>query len=606
MSEERYNITVNPGDRTIKAAQNSNLLEVLHQAGYTIPSPCGGLGNCGKCWLWITEGTPSPTDAEMNFFSEEELQEGIRLACRTEISRNLTVNLPGGAQPIESKAVLNKTLRNVIPELEIQKTHLNLPSPGRTDQRPDTKRLKEELNKDLEFSLHVLRKVASTLREQSFEITVTFADDGTVLDLDPGNTTDNFCGVAFDIGTTTVAGYCIDLNSGQEMSVHSMPNPQAKHGADVISRIKYARENEQGLATLQKAIVQAINKILQKFYSQRNIQPEQIYKTTFVGNPTMLHILAGLNPTNLDHSPYIPTLQNSTRLFAREIGLNINSNGFAYLLPALSGYVGADVLAGTLFTQIHKSEELRLLVDIGTNGEIILGNEDRLLAASTAAGPAFEGANITQGMTARSGAISHVKINNQNVELEIINNATPRGICGSGLVDSVGELLKEQAIAPAGNFSDDLTTQLKERFTEINDQQVFVLADSSEPVYITQRDVRELQLAKGSIRAGIEVLLAELNATKDDIEEIYLAGAFGNYLNKENVIRIGILPEISQTKITPVGNSAGQGAKLALINKSKKKEFERLSEILEYIELSFRSDFSDQFITSMRFPQPSK
>jgi len=487
----------------------------------------------------------------------------------------------------------------------VEKVCLELSKPGREDQRPDTVRLQQGLGvEQLTFSLPLLRKLPHVLREEAFKVTIT-KEEGRVLDLEPGDTTGALYGLAIDIGTTTLAGYLLDLKTGRELAVRSRMNPQRSFGADVIARIKHVHEgDETGLKELQEAVVSGINMVIRQLCRVAKINPAQIYKVAVAGNPTMLHLFTTVDPSQIDHSPYIPVLRDGIIITAEELGLETNPQGRVYLLPAISGYVGADITAGMLFTGLHRGDELSLFLDIGTNAEIVLGNKEKILACSTPAGPAFEGALIKYGMSATPGAIAHASLDGDDgLKLEVIGNGIPKGICGSGLIDLAAELREVGLINEKGNLLAQHDLPYAERVTPgERGQPQFLVSDGQEPIYLTQQDIRELQLAKGAIRSGVEIMLHEWGATPEDVEVVYLAGAFGSYVRRESVLRIGMLPPFPLERIKPVGNAAGQGAKLCLLNKGKWAEIQELAKRVRYFELSYHQGFSDVFIESMYFP----
>lgn len=605
MDRLKHNIRIKPGNEEISAEQDRILLKLLQEEGYLIQSICGGEGICGKCWVQIKEGAPEPTEADRRFFNEKDLADGIRLSCMTKVVGDMVIQIPSLDQPVGSKELMNKSIRGLRIDPGIEKVYLELSLPGRADQLPDAERITKKLDRKVYFPHRILKKLPSILRKSDFKVTVTVNQDSRILSVEPGDHTQDLYGIALDIGTTTVATYILNLTNGKELEVHSFENPQAEFGADVISRIKHVHKwGEKGLRDLQTTLLEKINLTLEGMCTQTEINCLDIVRSTVVGNPTMLHLFAGIDPTNIDHSPYIPAFKSLTTFSAQNLELAINPLGKSYLLPQVSAYVGADITAGILYTQLHKSDSLKLLIDIGTNGEIVLGNKERIMAASTAAGPAFEGAGIKQGMSARPGAINRVKVENDLVKIEVIGDEQPRGICGSGLVDAVGQLLKIGLIDTKGSLKSEQKKRLaKKRLEEIDSQLCFNLSDKDNPVRLGQKDIRELQLAKGAIRAGIEILLEEMGATGGEIDEVYLAGAFGNYLEAENVLRLGLIPpKILEAKVISAGNTAGQGAKLCLINKEKINEIGKISDRIEYVELSYRSDFSEKFMQAMRFP----
>jgi len=612
----KHDIKVSEDDRVFTVEGGENLLEVLQDEGYELPSLCGGMGLCGKCRVRVLEGKQPPTESDREFFSEKELEEGMRLSCRIEVKDDLVLEIPslaqGKSEEATAKSELDEQLVDVEPDSGIERVLLDLEEPGRGDQRSDASRITDEFEGSYSLPLELLEDLPDKLRSNDFSVTVT-ADEqtGRLLSVEGGKSQYESYGMAFDIGTTTVAGYGLDLETGRTLHVNSRENPQGKYGADVVSRIKYVRENEDGLERLQGEIIRAINELVRDFAASRNIESEDVYRATFVGNTIMLHLLSGVDPTHLDQAPYIPAFTDSQWFDAEELGIKINPRGKLVLLPSLAGYVGADVIGGILQTGMHKSDELNLLVDIGTNGEMALGNRDKMYAASTAAGPAFEGANIEQGMTARAGAISHVSIDDDGqLEIEVINDKRPIGLCGSGIVDTVGELINAGLIGEKGGIVSEKSVlprptinPLGNRLIDMDGEKAFWLHVDNNPVFVTQQDVREVQLAKGAIKAGIEILLEEFGASAEEIDRVYLAGAFGNYLRKENIMRIGVLPSIDLDKIVSVGNAAGQGGKQALINRDRMEEANTISRDVEYIELSFRSDFTEKFMSAMSFPE---
>lgn len=575
----------------------------MHHA-YPIPSACGGLGTCGKCRVLIHEGLRPPTESEQVHLSHEELDQGWRLSCQQRIDHDIVLEVPQVDETTQAKEMLERELHITL-NPGVEKIYLKLPQPGREDQRPDTARIREELDMErLDFPLSILRKVPRVLREGDFKLTIT-KEGNQALDLEPGDTTQACYGLTIDIGTTTLAGYLLDLTTGRELAVRSRMNPQKSFGADVISRIKHVHEHgEEGLKELQEAVVSEINAMIRQLCQAAKVNSAQIYKVTVAGNPTMMHLFAATDPSNIDHSPYTPVLRDGLSLSAEELGLEINPEARVYLLPAISGYVGADITAGVLFTGLYQSEKLGLFVDIGTNAEIVLGNKGKLLACSTPAGPAFEGARIKHGMNAIPGAIAHVSLDGDELKLEVIGNGIPKGICGSGLIDLAAELLKMELINERGDLlaQDDLPFSKRIMLGE-NSQLQFLVSDGAKPIYLTQQDIRELQLAKGAIRSGVEIVLHEQGITYDEVDVVYLAGAFGNYVRRESVLQIGLLPPFPLEKIKPVGNAAGQGAKLCLLNRNKWAEVQAIAQEVQYFELSYCKDFNQVFIESLYFPR---
>jgi uncharacterized 2Fe-2S/4Fe-4S cluster protein (DUF4445 family) len=465
---------------------------------------------------------------------------------------------------------------------------------------------------NLKISLQILKKIPILIRKADFKITVTICND-EIIDIESGNTAKKSYGIAFDIGTTTVVGYLIDLGSGEELSAIAKTNPQVIHGDDVISRIGFAQQPKGGLEKLQKEAVNTLNEIIRETTQKAKIDKCNIYEAVIVGNTCMHHLFLGLNPINLASSPYIPIIKESLSLKVKDIpGLSLNPAANIYMLPNISAFVGADILAGILSTSMWREDKTILLVDLGTNGEVVLGSKGEFWACSAAAGPAFEGSRISSGMRAAEGAIDKVKIDNKFITYKVIEDGKVRGICGSGLIDLIAELLKLGLINKSGKFIDreegnsELSEEIRKRIIKEQKGNKFLLVKGKEtenekPIYLTQRDIREVQLAKAAIFAGIKILLKEVNIPLRDIQEIFLAGAFGNFIDKKSAIRIGLLPNLSLKKIESVGNAAGRGAEITLCSKKMREVSEEISKKVKYVELSSRPDFQEEFIKAMIF-----
>jgi uncharacterized 2Fe-2S/4Fe-4S cluster protein (DUF4445 family) len=432
-----------------------------------------------------------------------------------------------------------------------------------------------------------------------------------LLGIERGDTTDRVYGMAFDIGTTTVVGYLLDLVGGSQLALASTLNPQVAFGADVISRISFAGTNPSGLSLLQARIIHALNSLVQEAARSAGICTVEIYALSVVGNTTMHHLLLGLDPSGMGHLPYNPVLADSLDISASDLGIRIYPQARVFLLPNVAGYVGSDIVAGILSTRLPGRERITLGIDIGTNGEMALGSRDQILVASAAAGPAFEGSQITCGMRAEPGAISQVFAEDGDIRWKVVGEVPPQGLCGSGLVDLVALLLRLGLIDEGGRFREpDLSPvsvpqEIRRRMRRAQEGWEFVLDQSGEgdrPVILSQRDIRELQLAKGAIRAGINILLDELGIHIHQVEEIWLAGAFGNYIDPGNAQTIGLLPPYPQERISPVGNAAGEGAKMALLSQDARRQASRIARTARFIELASRSDFQERFVEALAFP----
>jgi uncharacterized 2Fe-2S/4Fe-4S cluster protein (DUF4445 family) len=598
-----------PMNREIEVKEKNNLLNVLNDSDIYVEGTCGGRGTCGKCKVKILNKKLPITDSDKKKLTEAELKEGYRLACRVEINADLKIEVPSQAKEDDRKSSIS-SLSDLEVSSSFKKHYIELPKPVLKDQAGDFERIKRVLpERDVQISLNILRKIPKILRDAKFKITVTLYNN-IIIDVEKGDTREHLYGVAFDIGTTTVVGALINLNNGETISISSIGNPQRSFGADVISRITYAAE-EDGLKTLRKKVIEGMNGIIEDLCSKNNIEENNIYHIATVGNTTMHHLFLGVDPTYVARAPYIPGFQNGQRFKANEVGFFVNPDACVYVVPNIAGYVGADTVGVVLDTHIESSEEIKLAIDIGTNGEVLLGSGDKLLACSTAAGPAFEGAQIKYGMRAAEGAIEKVQIN-EKCEIKTIGNKPPVGICGSGLLDAVAQLVKVGVVDSSGRMlSPDevngLSEDVRSRIVKGKNGYDFVLAEEenagiNEPVLLTQKDVRELQLAKGAIYAGIKVMQKELGINDEEISEIILAGAFGSYIDRESALGIGLVPEVDIEKINSVGNSAGRGSQMVLISDREKERSIQIAKNVEYIELSTNQDFQTEYMLAMNFP----
>ena len=513
--------------------------ELLLRQGIYIDQPCGGTGLCGKCRVILSGTIPEPTSKEKKIFSEEELSSGFRLACQAKASGGMEVTIP--AQDSQSIKVLD------------------------------------------------------TFENSNNTYTASRGDDGS--------------GIAVDIGTTTIVVYLVNLGTGMTLAATSAINPQTSFGADVISRISYIGDDPDKLSQLQRAVTKRINSLIKEVFSKTGRKPSAKDSMAVAGNTTMEHIFAGVSPESIGRSPFEPQFYDSLELEASELGINAEKGVKVKLLPNIYGFVGGDIVSGIIYTGMHRSEELSLLVDIGTNNEMVLGNSDFMLCCSAAAGPALEGAKIKMGMRAAPGAIDSVKKNGRGISITTIGDMPPVGICGSGLVDAISELLKAGVITQSGRFADKeaLEEHLSGRFKGNKGKDLsFILAAEGEygnnpEVGITQKDIREIQLAKGAIAAGAQILLDVAGKKLDQIKNVYLAGAFGNYIDIENAVRISILPDVARERIHPVGNSAGAGACLMLKDPSLWDTAADIIKRAEHIELANHKDFQEIFVGSMTF-----
>jgi len=596
--QRKLEVTYLPFERTTRVPSGTTLFSAAHWIGLPIDSTCGGRGTCGKCKVRVITGRQDAETADHRQLRPAELAEGWRLSCQAHVYEDMTCEVPQLLRV--PKAATMGLGRLVILDPNVRKVYLELAEPSMEDQRSDVARLKDALTAEghgMVAGVSVLRTLPSVFREAGFRVTAVLSGEQLVA-VEPGDTTGDCYGVAFDVGTTTLVGTLMNLRTGMAASVLSTLNGQAPFGADVISRISHGMAGREAIQELQAAVIATMNSILAELYRETGVTPEQTYEAVVVGNVTMLHLLFGIDPTPLAMAPFTPAFMDQLMVEAGEVGLQIHPHGYIQTLPALGAYVGADIVAGVV-----REDRLRVFVDVGTNGEIVLGSAQRALATAAPAGPAFEGSQIKCGMRATVGAIEGVQLG-ETVELQIIGgDMRAEGICGSGLVDAVAQLLLAGLLDYSGRFKkpEDVPDHpLRDRLIDVDGMRAFLLADG---VYLTQRDIRELQFAKGSIATGIKVLMDILGVSADDLDEVLLGGSFGSYLNPESAKIIGLVPPVDVDRIIAVGNSAGEGAKIALLSYRERQVAFELPSRIEYIELSGRSDFNDSFISVLGFPQ---
>jgi len=612
---QAFKVTFQPDGKSVSVLDGTTVFEAAARAGIILTSPCGGKATCGKCRVEITAHAPAPTEADQKLLPAEDLARGARLACQCRIHASMVVNVPHETRFFEQKILEEGVGRQVKLHPNIKKRFVKLPTPTLTDQRSDLDRvmaaLREEIP-DVRADIEVIRTLPDKLREDGFAITAVL-EGNDIISFERGNTTDRNHGVAFDIGTTTVVGMLVDLTTGAQLAVASRTNPQVAYGDDVVSRITYCHDHKTGLELLQSKIAHCLDSIIAEVCTKAKVARETIYEVTVVGNTTMNHIFLKVNPWNIAQAPYVAVLRGAVETKSSRLGITINETGNVYALPNIAGFVGADTVGVILATDLLRSDAIKLAIDIGTNGELALGNKNRLVSCSCAAGPAFEGARIQFGMRATAGAIEKVLLDH-DVRINVIGNVPPRGLCGTAVIDAVAEMLRVGIVDPAGrvqspeNLAGKLPEALLGRIVPGKTGCDFVLAKAEEtksgqPILLTQRDVRELQLAKGAIFAGIQVLKNVLGVTDNDIAEVLLAGAFGNFIRRSMAKRIGLLPDIPTERIKFVGNAAGAGARMALIARECREEAERISTQTEYIELGGRPDFQQEFMMAMMFPE---
>ncbi|NIA21787.1 MAG: DUF4445 domain-containing protein [Anaerolineaceae bacterium] len=599
-----HRVIFQPFGREVEAPQGRTLLDAARSAGIEMNAPCGGKATCGGCRVEITRGTPPPTAPDTEHLSAEELQRNLRLACQTRVTCDMTVVIPAETLLFDQQILESGLKTEVDLDPNVRRMYLELSGPSVDDQRCDLDRVTwalGEISPEATADLPMARELPARIREASFKGTAVVLGEHLV-GFEPGDTSAANYGIAVDVGTTTVVAALMDLATGREVAVVSTANPQTSRGDDVVSRIEYCQSDPARLKEMQKLIADCLNGLVKQLCRQVRIKRTDIYEITVVGNTTMTHLLLGLETANIARAPFIAALRQGMSVEARALGLKINKRGAVYVAPNIAGFVGADTVGVILATGLRNSPNMRMVIDIGTNGELVLGNADRLLVCSTAAGPAFEGARIKYGMRAAAGAIDRVDVHEGKLRVHTIGDVPAVGLCGTGLIEAVGTCLELGIISQTGRMekAEDLPAELAARVQGQDGEAAFVLVraeetDSGHP------DVREVQLAKGAIFAGASVLMAEMGITAERLDEVMLAGAFGNFIRPERARGVGLLPPVSLEKVRFVGNAAGAGARMLLLDRRLRETVEQISLGVEHVELSSRADFQDLFAESMLF-----
>jgi uncharacterized 2Fe-2S/4Fe-4S cluster protein (DUF4445 family) len=605
----RVLLSYRPDGGEVRVPAGTTVFDAASWNGIAIDSTCGGHGTCKKCKVRVLDGAAPVDTVDPRAFSPDELRDGWRLACRLAARTDMQIEVP----PLQTrpKAALVGVGRHVILRPAVQKRYLELEEPSLEDQRSDVERVVAALD-DLEptVELGAARTLGKRLRESGFAVTAVVCDD-VLIDVEPGDTTARRHAIAFDLGTTTVVATLLDLGTGQPVAVRSMLNRQQPYGADVISRVSATMLDPDALEALQARAHETMAQLAQEVCAEGGVEPREVYEIAVCGNVTMMQLALGIDPEPLAMAPFIITARRLPPAAAADFGVHVHPRAPATVFPALGAYVGGDIVAGMLATGLTRDRRLRLFIDVGTNSEIALGSNERVVATAAPAGPAFEAAQIRCGMRAAEGAIEGVKIAADELSLEVIGDADPVGMCGSGLVDAVAELVGCGLLDHSGRFVPDETAaeiapNLATRLVAVGQERVFVLAwrgtDPANSIYLSQRDVRELQFAKASIATGWQILMRELGAEPGDVTQVLLAGSFGSYLSPASAIRIGLVPKLPLPRIVSAGNVAGEGAKMVALSVRERAAADAILDEVEYVELSGRQDFNDMFIDQLAFP----
>lgn len=598
-------------ERVITVPTGVSAFDAASWNGIAIDSTCGGYGTCKKCKIQVTNGDVPPSKLDSRAFTQDEIAKGWRLACLVRTVTDVSIDVP----PLTTrpKAATVGVGRQVILRPAVQKRYVELTEPTLHDQRTDIVRLLDAIE-DIEatVSLDSIRNLPRILRAADFKVTAVFIDQA-LIDVEPGDTTAIRYGVAYDLGTTTVVATLLDLNTGVPLAVKSMLNKQQPFGADVITRISATMMDPTALDRLRSLAQATLAELTKEVCEEAGINPLHVYEVALAGNATMTQLVLGIDPEPLGVAPFIMASADYPDVEASELGISIHPRAKAVILPSLGAYVGGDIVAGALASGMDRDKRLRLFIDVGTNCEIILGNGEKILATAAPAGPAFEAASIKCGVRAASGAIETVKIVDGDLVIGTIEDTPAIGICGSGLVDACAVLVQVGLLDHSGRFvtaeiASEVSPLLAPRLLEREGERVFVLTwganvgDPSDAVFLTQRDVRELQFAKAAIATGWALLLEEFDVEERDIQQVLLAGSFGSYLSPASAIKIGLVPKLSVLRIVSAGNVAGEGAKMVLLSAQERHGASALLEEIDYVELSDRADFNDKFVTRLSFP----
>ena len=595
-------VDMQPVGRRIDIEPGKTLLEAAQAAGVGLVSLCGGEGWCQSCLIRVASGEVNPpTQSETDYLGDEELAAGFRLACQVILQSDVRIDIPPGSLSTPQRLQVEGTDFDISLAPIVQVIDIELSPPALDDLRADADRLKNALTEQnfpgVRIELPVLADISATLRSNKWAVRVVLRENEAIAILPPGS---GIFGIAVDIGTTKLALYLVDLLSGEVEAKVGEMNPQIAYGEDVVSRIAFATQNQDGRKTLQVVLVDTLNQKIQEVCRSTGIEHKQIVDAVIVGNTAMHHLLTGLPVKQLAFAPYVPAVNESLDIRASAIGIRLAAGAYIHLLPNIAGYVGADHSAVILSTELWKTDKTVLAVDIGTNTEITLASNGRLLSCSCASGPAFEGAHITNGMRAAPGAIERVQIVDGEVKIFTVNDKAPVGICGSGILDVVAEMKAANLIDEKGALIEGQFNIRKGRKNNLEFLLVSAtLSGHEQDIIVSRKDVNEIQLAKAAIRAGQEILLITAGITASDIDEVIIAGAFGTYISVPNAIKVGMLPDIPEKRFRQIGNAAGMGAVQALVSGNHRSLIKDVIKHVNYIELTTYEDFQTEFLKAM-------
>jgi uncharacterized 2Fe-2S/4Fe-4S cluster protein (DUF4445 family) len=635
-----YQVILMPSGRRGKVKRGTNLLRAAEEIGVELESICGGRQTCGKCQVIVESGyfpkhgissysdhLSPPQEQEITYCQEHGIH-GRRLACAAEVVGDLLITVPEESQARKQVIAKAATDRFIEVDAAIRQVYVEVEPAMLGDPRGDWERLCAALEEqwglcDLSIDSKVLPNLQAVMRAEAYNVTVTLWQEKEVVRVQPGYC-EGIYGLAVDVGSTTIAAHLCDLRTGTVLATQAAMNPQVRFGEDLMSRVSYATSEPQGMARLNRMVINTISDLASKVASISDIAKDDIMDAVIVGNTVMHHILLGINPVELGRAPFALALFSPLDLRARDLGLGLNQAARIHLLPLIAGHVGADNVGVMLAEAPHEQDDSMLVVDVGTNAEIVLGNRQQLLVASSPTGPAFEGAQITHGQRAAPGAIERVRIDPETLDAQyrvigcdswivpqenesIPPEAKPTGICGSGIIEAIAEMFLAGIINANGLFNEDASKR-SSRVRYQGRTGEYVLVDKKHsatglPIVITQNDVRAIQLAKAALYAGTKLLMQERGIIK--VDRVVLAGAFGSFISPFHAMVLGLIPDCDLDKVVAVGNAAGDGARIALLNIKLRQKAEQLARWVNYVETPLAASFQDEFVAALNLPHAS-
>jgi uncharacterized 2Fe-2S/4Fe-4S cluster protein (DUF4445 family) len=620
---KKYLIKFIPSGKSIKVPQNYNLKQAILDSGVYIDSSCGGVGTCGKCKVCIKEGKVSTKRSK--FISPKQKEAGYVLSCQSRIRSDLLVEIPkqkkekakiekGRFADISSKSysdISSDEFQSIEIKPWIKKETISVGKPSLSYGTSDLYRLKKSIRENLGIEnctvpIHIIRQLPQVLREKDWKVTVIVdMENSTLIDIQPGGSSKKSYGMALDIGTTSLVMYLVDLADGKIISSESEYNPQIRFGEDIINRIIYANK-KGGLVKLREAILDSINDLILKLLADSKVDVDSIVSVMVSGNSTMMHLFYGVPPRYIREEPYVTVANKFSNSTAKEVGIKHIKNAHVYSIQGVASYLGGDITSGILSTGMYEDKDLSLFLDLGTNGELVVGNSDWMMGCSCSAGPAFEGGGVKCGIRAVDGAIEQVSIDQKTYKCRVgvIGGGKPKGICGSGLIDIIGEMYLKGVIDRKGKFNQDIGNKYL-RCVERDCR--YLLVDSVESgtkgdIYISEVDINNLMRAKAAVYAGIKTLLEEVDLSIYDLKKIYIAGGLGKHLNIRNAVVVGMLPDININRYFFMGNTSVTGSYLSLLSEDKYRKSSKIAEHITYIELSVNMKFMERYVAGLFLP----